>query len=42
MKQSWKRITDIAVPAELKEEEDFGPIEENFTGNVNEYVEPEF
>jgi len=33
---------DIAVPAELEEEEDLGPIEENFPGNVNEYVEPEF
>ena len=25
-----------------KVEEDLGPIEENFTGNVNEYIEPEF
>jgi hypothetical protein len=25
-----------------KVEEDIGPCEDNFTGNVNEYVEPEF
>jgi hypothetical protein len=30
---------EIAVPFELEVEEDLGPIEENFTGNVNEYIE---
>jgi hypothetical protein len=32
----------IIVPLELEVEEDLGPIAENFTGNVNEYIEPEF
>ena len=33
---------EIIVPLELEVEEDLGPIAENFTGNVNEYIEPEF
>jgi hypothetical protein len=32
---------EIAV-LELEVEEDLGSIEENFNGNVNEYIEPEF
>ena len=30
------------VSIELEVEEDLGPCEDNFTGNVNEYVAPEF
>jgi len=31
---------EIPVPLELEEEEeDLGPIEENFTGNVNEHID---